>query len=464
MIKKMIKVKDEKDQINIAKVYESRQEHIFRWWDELEGKEKRTLLDQLNQIDFQLLNQLAKKHIVSGVDTKKISLLSPPSVIPYPAITEEQKKREQEALKLGEHILESKKVAFFMSAGELAPGQEIPLGLLPIGPVSQKTLYEWHGEKIAALSEKYRTGFPWIIMVSDHTEKETKTFFEKQSYFGLSRAEIRFVKQKMLPLLNKRGKIILKNRSTLCFSTNGYGGAIGALQSTEILEELVGRGMEYLFYFQVENPLVKIGDPLFLGYHVLEEAEVSTKVVPKKSVEEKVDIASFVDGSLGIVNFEEVPEKEKHARTSEGNLTFFAGNASIHIFTISFLLQLFEEGFQLPYHKVQSTTPNLSGKGEDSDIKDIQAIQFETSIFDILYKAKKKILVQASREEEFAPIMEEHGPFSLEKSREALLKMFALWFSQVGEEELCHLHDCLFEVTPKYALDFETFRSKLAVK
>ncbi len=50
------------------------------------------------------------------------------------------------------------------------------------------------------------------------------------------------------------------------------------------------RGVRTLFYFQVDNPLVKIADPAFLGLHRQADAEMSFKVVEKVSPDEKLGV------------------------------------------------------------------------------------------------------------------------------------------------------------------------------
>src|SRR5260221_6069223 len=57
----VIKVRDEKDQANIAKVYRAGQEHVFRFWEELAPDDRRVVLDQIDRIDFQLLARLAQR-------------------------------------------------------------------------------------------------------------------------------------------------------------------------------------------------------------------------------------------------------------------------------------------------------------------------------------------------------------------------------------------------------------------
>lgn len=467
LIQKMIKVNDERDQINIAKVYEAGQEHIFRWWEDLNPSEKRSLLDQLGQIDFQLLGQLAKQHILSPVKTSKIKNLSPPPILKYPPLTRDLTSEEMEVHKMGEELLESRKVAIFMSAGEratLSTGINLPMGMIEIGPVSRKTLYEWHADKIVSLCDRYKCSLPWVIMVSEQTEKKTLEFFEKNSYFGLSSADVRFVKQKMIPILNKRGKIILQDKNTLCFNTNGYGGALAAIQGKKVMSDFMERGIEHFFYFQVENPLVKVCDPLFLGYHLKNEAEISTKVIAKRSVEEKVDVASFIDGSLGILIHSDLPEEEKHARTSDGGLTFYAGNAAVHTFSIAFIQRLIQENFQLPYHKIEKAISFMSRRGESIEPEDKNSVTFETFLFDIFSKAEKKLLVETPRLEEYAPVLEKEGPFSTESSQKAISEFFSSWFHQLKSDSSGLPEKCLLEISPKYALDFEAFEEKLTGK
>ena len=41
------------------------------------------------------------------------------------------------------------------------------------------------------------------------------------------------------------------------------------------------RGIEIISYFQVDNPLINIFDPLFIGLHALDKAEMSSKAVIK---------------------------------------------------------------------------------------------------------------------------------------------------------------------------------------
>ena len=81
---------------------------------------------------------------------------------------------------------------------------------------------------------------------------------------------------------------------------NGHGGTLTALESSGLLDRLRSRGIRTVFYFQVDNPMVKVADLDFLGGHLAGNADVSAKVVPKETPEEKVGIFVLVDGRLTI--------------------------------------------------------------------------------------------------------------------------------------------------------------------
>ena len=91
------------------------------------------------------------------------------------------------------------------------------------------------------------------------------------------------------------GRLLMEKRGRLFLSPDGHGGTLTALSDTGLLAQLQARGIRHLFYFQVDNPLVKIADPVFLGHHLARRAEASSKVVPKLGPEDKLGNIVQVD-------------------------------------------------------------------------------------------------------------------------------------------------------------------------
>jgi len=54
----------------------------------------------------------------------------------------------------------------------------------------------------------------------------------------------------------------------------------------------------------VDNPLVKIIDPVFIGFHILNQADISSKALKKLYPEEKTGIfVKFSNETTGIVDW-----------------------------------------------------------------------------------------------------------------------------------------------------------------
>ena len=66
------------------------------------------------------------------------------------------------------------------------------------------------------------------------------------------------------------GKVLLAEPEQLALSPDGHGGMLAALARQRGAGRRRSDGAsEHLFYFQVDNPLVDVCRPEFLGYHLL---------------------------------------------------------------------------------------------------------------------------------------------------------------------------------------------------
>ena len=172
-------------------------------------------------------------------------------------------------------------------------GFEHPKGMFPVGPVSGKSLFQLHAEKVLATARRYGKPLPYLVMTSPATDAETRQFFTEHRHFGLSPERDFFFQQGTMPALDHAtGKLLLERRGRLFLSPDGHGGTLTALADCGLLDRLKQRGVRHVFYFQVDNPLVKIADPTFLGHHLVQRAEASSKIVGKRDALEKVGVLS----------------------------------------------------------------------------------------------------------------------------------------------------------------------------
>jgi UDP-N-acetylglucosamine/UDP-N-acetylgalactosamine diphosphorylase len=435
------------------------QEHVLAGWLRLTDDERRALIAQLRGIDLEQLRQLYEHR------DQTFTLPAPETITPCEVIRLEQggpevKRQGEAALKLGE-------VAALVVAGGQGSrlGFEHPKGMFAIGPVSNKTLFQIHAEKVLALVRRYKKPVPFLIMTSPATHDETTAFFEEHQYFGLPRGEVIFFTQGTMPALEKAtGKLLMETPGRLFTSPNGHGGTLLALADQGLLDHLQGRGIRHLFYFQVDNPLVKVADPVFLGHHLAARAEVSSKIVPKESPTDKLGNLVLVNGRCAMIEYSDLPEDMARQVDEDGKLRFWAGSPAIHIFDIGFLRRIMQGRTRIPFHIAKKKVPHVDAQGRRIEPDRENALKFEMFIFDVLPRAERWTVVETSRREEFEPLKNATGRDSPESVRQAICNLAADWIERAGVRVPRRPNGdaaLLLEISPLYALDAEELAQKL---
>jgi len=253
--------------------------------------------------------------------------------------------------------------------------------------------------------------------------------------------------QGTLPSITPQGELLLKDGPSLLTNPDGHGGALKAMRSRGIIDEMKGLGISEIFYTQIDNPLVKIADPVLLGYHKMEGSQVSTKVVRRKSCEEKVGVFMSENGRSRVVEYSDMGPDDK-CIFDKTEMRDWAGNTGTHVFSVDFIDRLMRGDFDLPYHKaVKKAQAFDPGSGQK---KETEAWKFEKFIFDVIPFAEKTCCVELDRAEEFAPLKNREGADSPETVKPAMSSLHKAWLKEAGiETGGCET----VEVSPLYALD-----------
>jgi UDP-N-acetylglucosamine/UDP-N-acetylgalactosamine diphosphorylase len=436
------------------------QEHVFAWWDQLEETQRAELLAQVSALDLDQLRQLYENR-EQAFALPPLDRIAPVPVIGPDAATPKVRRLGEEALRRGE-------VALLVVAGGQGSrlGFEHPKGMFPIGPVSGKSLFQIHAEKVLALSRRYGKNLPFLVMTSDATDAETRSFFADQGYFGLSPDEVFFFCQGTMPALDlDTGKLLLEAPGRLFTSPNGHGGTLTALAGSGLLERLRQRGIRQIFYFQVDNPLVKVADPVFLGHHLRASAEASSKIIPKEGPTDKLGNFVQIDGRCTIIEYSDLPEDLAQQTDAHGRLRLRAGSPAIHLFSVEFLERMTAGRGRMPFHVARKKVPHLDGSGQQVEPQRENALKFEMFIFDVLPLAERWTVVETSRREEFEPLKNATGPDSPESVRLALSRLAGDWLAHAGVVVPRYANgDPLFalEISPLFALDAEELAACIA--
>lgn len=429
------------------------QEQVFAFWSELSDPEREELLADCRAVDFFWL-------AARWQDYGAKAAAQPAEIVraPVVAMADVDAARRRAAIALGEEKLRQGKVAAFTVAGGQGSrlGYEGPKGCYPIGPVTGRSLFQWHAEQILARGRRCGRAIPWYVMTSAANAVATREFFEEKNFFGLRREDVFFFSQGMVPCLDFQGKLMLAGRSRLAMNPDGHGGSLAGLLRSGALADMRRRGVEMISYFQVDNPLVGIADPYFVGSHALFAAEMSSKVLEKVSPEERIGVVCLKDGRAAVVEYTDLDPRLMQARRPDGKLEFWAGSIAIHMLNVDFVERVAGSG-TLPWHWNRKKVPFY---GPDGLVKPKaeNAVKFETFVFDALPQAEKTLNLEIAREEEFAPVKNAEGADSVVSCRAMLVARFRNWLAARG---VAVPDGAALEISRLYALDEEDLGGKI---
>ncbi len=411
------------------------QEQVMKFWGELSPESKDKLAAQLTAIPWNRLGELVEQYVVRRPVTDIPEDLAPAPYFPLQPADDKMAAYYSRAREEAEKILRAGKVSLLTVAGGQGTrlGYDGPKGTYPITPVTGKSLFQYFAEKIYRFGQKYGVKFTWYIMTSELNNSQTIDFFKSHDFFGLDEDRVVFFVQGTMPAFDHDGKLLLAARDSLALSPDGHGGTLLALKRCGCLDRMKREGVEYLSYFQVDNPLVSIVDPLFIGLHALEKSQMSAIMLAKTGPFEKLGNFCLSDGKLQIIEYSDLPDSLAESRNPDGSLRFIAGSPAIHVISRDFVEQLTAGGYlNLPWHRADKKVPFLNDQGELVTPLEPNAVKLESFIFDALPLAARTMILEADREEEFAPTKNKTGVDSVESCKAMQVERDARRLEHIG--------------------------------
>ncbi len=443
------------------------QNHLLAFWDELEQAERARLLDDLDQIDFERCQALIKAFVLRRPSVDVPDRLAVPFTFPAEP-GPEQKSLYRRARKTGADAIRAGKVAAFTVAGGHGTrlGYDGPKGGFRISPVRSACLFQLFAEYLLGTERRFGRRPRWYIMTSPSNHTATQEIFEQQHYFGLSHEDVMFFPQGQMPAFLPDGRIALAEKHRVALSPDGHGGSLRALAKSGALQDMRTRGIEHISYFQVDNPLVKPIDPLFVGLHIETGSEMSSKAVAKAHDLERVGNFCVADGKLMVIEYSDLPKELAHARNPDGTRRFDAGSIAIHVLLRTFVERVTraDAAAQLPWHRADKKVTIVDSRGNAATPTAPNVVKLETFVFDAIPLAKNPLVLYTLREEEFSPVKNAEGTDSPATARRDLVRRAARWLETCG----CRIPwdadgepDLPLEISPAFALDAHDLRERL---
>uniref|UniRef100_A0A0G4GFG9 UDP-N-acetylglucosamine diphosphorylase n=1 Tax=Chromera velia CCMP2878 TaxID=1169474 RepID=A0A0G4GFG9_9ALVE len=348
-----------------------------------------------------------------------------------------------------EMIRQGQLAALCMAGGQgTRLGLDKPKGMFPIGPISQKSLFQIFCERILRLQTLATEGgkkkcvpIPFCVMTSDLNHTDTEKYFKDNKFFGLSKSQVHIFQQPTIPAFTMEGGLFLEEKGKLARAPNGNGGIFQGLLESGLIEALEKKGVTGLHVFSVDNVLGKVADPLFCGFCETLGVEVGNKCVEKTNPEEKVGVMCVKTekekegkGKACVVEYSELSEEEKTAKGADGHLAFSAGNIANHYFTLQFAKRIATtkvmDGL---YHKAEKKIPHIDPKsGELVKPSFPNGVKLEMFIFDAFEFADKVAGLEVPRDEEFAPVKNATGVDSPESAAAMVASLHQSWLKTAG--------------------------------
>ena len=375
------------------------QEHLLNSYDKLSEKDKKTLLEEIDKIDFELMNSLYNK--TKQEEKKEKDKITPIDYLDKYKLKDEFKYYENIGKK---SIKEGQLAAVTMAGGQgTRLGHTGPKGTYDIGLDSHKSLFELLCDNLKEEGKKYGVTIPWFIMTSRENNKETIEFFEKNKYFGYQKDKnLFFFIQGELPMMDTEGKILIGEDGLVKLAADGHGGIYEALVKTGMIKKMTEMGIKWIFIGGVDNCLVKMVDPVLMGIAIDKKVTVACKSVVKANPKEKVGVFCRKNGKPNVIEYTEITDEMAESTDENGELLYGESHILCNLFSVDAVERMGAK--PLPYHIAYKKASYIDKNGNLVVPDSPNAYKFEAFLFDAFGEVDEMAVLRVKREEEFAPV------------------------------------------------------------
>ena len=386
---------------------DNNQEHIIKYIELANETQKENLIEQINEIDFEQLKRLYNTSKKSNEELNQNCKIEHSSYVDYSKLSDE---RYKELKEIGEDIIKNGHYAVVTMAGGQGTrlGHNGPKGtfLLNVNP-KPKYLFEIIADGLKRTNEKYGIVLNWYIMTSTENNQKTVGFFEEHNYFGYPKENIMFFVQGNLPLLDEEGKLLIDEDFNIKWAADGNGCIYKSMKKDGVIDDMKKKGIKWIFIGSVDNALINMTDPIFVGLTVSENNEIGSKSVAKRNPHEPVGVFCKKNGTPAVIEYSEISKEMAEATDEEGELLFGESNIMAHLYSIDAIEKISEH--ELPYHSAHKKATYMDLDGKNVVPSEPNAYKYEAFIFDGFSYFDNMSVLRVKREENFAPIKNKDG-------------------------------------------------------
>ena len=451
------------------KYSKAKQEQVFAFYDSLSAPEKASLYKQLSSFDPEHINKITDVALnpPKPKDDEKDSGLQPLPDSATASILDSKTEDIEKWYDSGLDLIAANKVAVVLMAGGQGTrlGSSAPKGCFNIGLPSEKSLFQIQAERIRQIQRlahkkaghggDKKVVVPWYVMTSGPTRGPTEKYFEEHDYFGLEKENVLIFEQGVLPCISNDGKILLESKGRVAVAPDGNGGIYQALITSNVMGDMRKRGIEHIHAYCVDNCLVKVADPVFIGFSASKDVDIATKVVRKRNATESVGLILLKNGRPDVVEYSEIDKETAEAKDAKQSdvLKFRAANIVNHYYSFRFLESIPEWAHKLPHHVARKKIPYVNTEnGETVKPEKPNGIKLEQFVFDVfpMLELNKFACMEVLREDEFSPLKNAKGTGQddPDTSKRDIMNQGKRWVQAAGAIVVSDNADDGIEVSP----------------
>ncbi|KAJ4366122.1 UDP-N-acetylglucosamine pyrophosphorylase [Neocucurbitaria cava] len=377
-----------------SKYAKAGQEQVFSFYEKLTTAEKAGLFEQLSDFNPDYINEITDRALNPAKSESTETKLEPLPENATSSVLDSSQENLDKWYSSGLDLIAENKVAVVLMAGGQGTrlGSSAPKGCFDIGLPSKKSLFQLQGERIAkgaaAGGEEARQG-------ERHCSVEN-------NYFGLKKENVVIFEQGVLPCISNDGKILLESKSKVAVAPDGNGGLYQALIQSGVVQDMGKRGIQHIHAYCVDNCLVKVADPAFIGFSASKNVDIATKVVRKRNAKESVGLILQKNGKPDVVEYSEISTEDAEAKDPKDS----------ELLKLPFLESIPEWAKKLPHHVARKKIPYVNTEtGETVKPEKPNGIKLEQFVFDCFpfLTLEKFACMEVKREDEFSPLKNARG-------------------------------------------------------
>ncbi|WP_026505221.1 UTP--glucose-1-phosphate uridylyltransferase [Butyrivibrio sp. NC3005] len=386
------------------------QEHVLKYYEELNDEEKTALLEQIEDTDFSILSKCSELGKAS-----KRGEFSPLAAMQISEIEANHDK----FYNLGVEAIKAGKTAAVLLAGGMGTrlGSDNPKGMYDIGITKPVFIFQRLFENLMdSVKAADNTYIHLFIMTSEKNNDATVKFLTEKNFFGYPKDKVTFFKQDMAPASDYNGKVYMEGKNRISTSPNGNAGWFSSMIRAGLLDVIHAEGIEWIDVFAVDNVLQRICDPCFVGATIDRNVSVGAKVVRKNAPDEKVGVMCLEDGRPSIVEYYELSQEMMDAKDENGDPAYNYGVILNYLFNEKALEEIAAK--ELPLHVVEKKIPYIDENANLIKPESPNGCKFEQLVLDMIHMLDSCLPYEVTREKEFAPIKNKTGIDSVESARQ----------------------------------------------